>query len=168
MVEVMKKMMMSDPKWQALLRLFSDKQVAIRVLRKQREIRMRPESIQMFEEGYDPATHDGLVKFMDIYERVDKKTMEECGLSDYVKDVHLFKILKVIFPLYKNDPEIKAELEYTPEYTCAIGSLFETLNIGSAPPDINLVSIETKQEVALSQFHSRKPRPLVIIASSIS
>ncbi|XP_072018631.1 uncharacterized protein [Amphiura filiformis] len=164
MVEVMKKMMMSDPKWQALLRLFSDKQVAIRVLRKQKEVLMHPDSLQMFEEGYDPATQDGMVKFTNIYERMDRTAMEECGLGDYIKDLKLFKILKVIVPLYINDPEIMAELEYMVK----IGNLFVTQDIGSVPPDVNLVSMETKQEIPLSQFHSRKSRPLVIIASSLS
>ena len=63
MADAMQQQVMTDPKWREIFQLVSDKQVAIKLLRKQKEILMSPDTHQMFEKGYDPTQRDGFINF---------------------------------------------------------------------------------------------------------
>lgn len=154
--------MMSDPNWQKLFGLMSNKELAIRVIRKQKELFMNQDTMDMYDKQFDPT--QGLQQFVSIYEGLDRKVMKDLGLDHHVADVTNFKIMKILVPLYATDPEILAELDYVVQ----IGNSMMSLNAGDPRPDVDLVSMETKGRIPLSQLHSRKNQPLIIIASSLS
>ncbi|XP_072014376.1 uncharacterized protein [Amphiura filiformis] len=153
-----------DPNWQQLFQMVSsDKQLAIRIAKKQREIAMNPDTHQHYE--YDPSQKDGLSKFWTINEKVHKQALEECGLGKYVKDIKGFNTLNLLMGNWRHDPEVVGELNHVVRVSEIMKKPPE---IGSARPDIDLVSAETKEIIPLSALRTRQSQPLVIIASSLS
>ena len=54
--------MMSDPNWQKLFGLMSNKELAIRVIRKQKELFMNQDTMDMYDKQFDPT--QGLQDFV--------------------------------------------------------------------------------------------------------
>ncbi|XP_077994458.1 type I iodothyronine deiodinase-like [Glandiceps talaboti] len=141
----------------------TDRALVIKILRRYKELMFAEETMRVYDQKLHPYKTDPsrlAVAFVEVLYEVEATVLKENGVEP---DELSASLSTLITRHYSNDKEVIDMIAFRSSHGAKdwIGDL----KVGDARPDVNLVSMETKEAIPLSRLHLDKDRPLAIIHS---
>ncbi|XP_070564186.1 uncharacterized protein [Ptychodera flava] len=143
-----------------------DRDLVMSIVARFKEVMEDESTKQKYNQRMDPNKADPtrLIAIMN-------DIINECAiiaLSDHGVDAEQLtvRLPSLVRKHYGNDKEVLALMSFMAQHGAR--SWIGDLKVGDTRPDVDLVAIETKGKISLSDLHINKERPLVIVSGSIS
>ncbi|XP_070564169.1 uncharacterized protein [Ptychodera flava] len=143
-----------------------DRDLVMSILARFKELMEDESTKQKYDQRMDPNKADP-TKLIAIVTGIT----DECAvmaLSDHGVDPEKLtgRLTSLVMKHYGNDKEVLELMSFMAQKGAR--SWIGNLKVGDTRPDVDLVAIETKEKISLSDLHINKERPLVIVSGSIS
>ncbi|XP_077994459.1 type I iodothyronine deiodinase-like [Glandiceps talaboti] len=129
-----------------------DRELVIKILKRYEELMFDEETVRVYNERLHPFKTDPsklLGSLEGVWEDLSKQVLKENGIDPNLLTERLPSLVR---RYYSNDKEVLGLLKYMSSHgsKCWIGDL----KIGDTRPDVNLVAMETKEDILLSRLHA--------------
>ncbi|XP_077994460.1 thyroxine 5-deiodinase-like [Glandiceps talaboti] len=129
-----------------------DRELVIKILKRYEELMFDEETVRIYNQKLHPFKTDAsklIVKLTEVWQDLAKQVLKENGIDPNLLTERLTSLVR---RYYSNDNEVLGLLAYMASHgsKCWIGDL----KIGDTRPNVNLVSMETKEEILLSRLHA--------------